>query len=295
MRAARASDIGVQYFTKSLHLLDTGRVGECYIGQLVARCGGSNIRSKRRNAALPTEIWNMIIKLLKADSRRSEYCFVRASALPSTNSSQRLICCTRYNFDKDLSEYLLAGNLDSKKAVRAFGDFLIDPDRFPVGEDGQIHIEDAYNGGVGCVETGLELPALNEMSGPGNVFYVALLDEKKNEGVIPCLMVDVDILDVIAFIDDGDCRVCDGLRSICPGCTSGVAHEFGVFMGCGVDLACPLCMGLDLAVEHHGFLKERYHLHLQDADGDDSEAEDMMERVLGRAKELGYGWNYLSM
>ncbi len=60
----------------------------------------------------------------------------------------------------------------------------------------------------------------------------------------------VDVMDIIAYVDYGDYQVCHGRRNICPECTGGVAQEFGVFMGCGVSLACPLCMGLDLSEGH---------------------------------------------
>ena len=49
------------------------------------------------------------------------------------------------------------------------------------------------------------------------------------------------------YLQDKVCRICDyeDGHTICPGCTGGIAQKFDAFVGCGVDLACPLCLGLD--------------------------------------------------
>ncbi|KAL8830194.1 MAG: hypothetical protein Q9170_005840 [Blastenia crenularia] len=76
--------------------------------------------------------------------------------------------------------------------------------------------------------------------------------------MIDCLFTAVAVPDIVAWLENGQCWVCNGERDICPGCTGGVAQKFDAFMGCGTPLACPLCMGLDFMAEDKIFLKKFY-------------------------------------
>ncbi|KAI4187957.1 MAG: hypothetical protein L6R41_002461 [Letrouitia leprolyta] len=76
--------------------------------------------------------------------------------------------------------------------------------------------------------------------------------------LLTCLFTSITVPDLIACLEEGDCWICERKRSICPGCTGGVAQEFEAFMSCGVDLTCPLCMGLELMEDHQRFLQEHY-------------------------------------
>ncbi|KZO96842.1 hypothetical protein CALVIDRAFT_563485 [Calocera viscosa TUFC12733] len=67
------------------------------------------------------------------------------------------------------------------------------------------------------------------------------------------LFCDVTSPDVVARLERGKCWFCYGTREICAGCTRGVAQEFDLFMSCGTDLACPNCMGIDIALEDKTF------------------------------------------
>ena len=76
----------------------------------------------------------------------------------------------------------------------------------------------------------------------------------------PCLFHKTTVPDIIGHLQDSICHVCnfeDG-HTICPGCTGGVAQKFDAFMGCGVDLACPLCLGLDFMRRDKELLQEYY-------------------------------------
>ena len=156
----------------------------------------------------------MIIKLLRINHWNGKYIFVRAKGLPSKDarSCHRLIRCTQYTFDRDLSRCLLAGNLGSKALVGAFEKYLVNPDRFPAGEGGVVEKEDDDENS----DIVFKLPALTKMSGPGSVFHVMLLDKNPSKDVIPCLVVDVNIRDIISFIDDGDCRECHAVGTSGP-------------------------------------------------------------------------------
>ena len=78
------------------------------------------------------------------------------------------------------------------------------------------------------------------------------------------------------------CDYKDG-HTICPGCTGGVAQKFDAFMGCGVDLACPLCLGLDFMRRDKELLQEYYWDGLPE-----EEEEARRVRFEERLGELGY-------
>lgn len=54
-------------------------------------------------------------------------------------------------------------------------------------------------------------------------------------------------------------------------------------MGCGVDLVCPVCIGLDVAREHKDFLQAYYT-----GDTPEDEQEKMDALLQARFDELGY-------
>ncbi|KAI4159307.1 MAG: hypothetical protein L6R39_000397 [Caloplaca ligustica] len=98
-----------------------------------------------------------------------------------------------------------------------------------------------------------------------------------------CLFTAVTVPEVIAWLKDGRCWVCNGERSICPGCTGGIASLFDAFMGCGVDLACPLCLGLSFMEEDKDYCEDYYEV---DPPSDVKAAR--MARLRSRWAELGY-------
>ncbi|KAL6309185.1 hypothetical protein BKA93DRAFT_424443 [Sparassis latifolia] len=98
----------------------------------------------------------------------------------------------------------------------------------------------------------------------------------------PCLFTDITIPDYISRIQRGKCWVCGGGRTICPGCTE-VPDKFDAFMGCGVALACPLCMGLDFCWEDKTFWQTYYR---KKPPKEEKISHD--RRVNRRRAELGY-------
>lgn len=65
---------------------------------------------------------------------------------------------------------------------------------------------------------------------------------------------------VLASKQDGTCYLCDEARVLCPGCTRGFIqyrHE-ELFMGCGVLIRCPLCVGYGGALRDVEVLKANY-------------------------------------
>ena len=101
-----------------------------------------------------------------------------------------------------------------------------------------------------------------------------------------CVFHEIEVPDLIGRLQEYECHVCefrDG-HTICPGCTGGVAQRYGAFMGCGVDLACPLCLGLNFMLEDKSLLQADYWEGLPE-----EEERARSDRFESRLKELGYG------
>lgn len=98
-----------------------------------------------------------------------------------------------------------------------------------------------------------------------------------------CLFHEITVPDVIARVQDTVCFVCGDEHTICPGCTGGVAQRFDAFMGCGVQLACPLCLGLDFMQQDKTLLETYYWEEMPE---EERTARD--RRFEERYRELGY-------
>lgn len=318
MRPLQFKDIKKQELTDALHLLDISHFGEHFLSALIAR-SCSNVRSKSGDRTFPLEIWTMIIDELKADPPRDHYCYVRASPMPlppanaatdlasptttapaavnapgdenkKEDNTPRLIRCEQYVFSP--AEWQ-AGEIGSAYHRDAFDEWLQNPDTADPKAGAEFE-EDGYEQNFSLARMP-ELKKLSEIAEDGdqhgdkegNVFYISIAPGEAGKLIIPCLMVDVESIDVISFMEDGRCFFCGGNRWICPGCTGGKSERFDVFMGCGVSLACPLCMGQDVADEHRYFLQARYYSDVED---DDDAVEAMESTLQRRAKELDYDW-----
>lgn len=114
----------------------------------------------------------------------------------------------------------------------------------------------------------------------GDMTYWVIL---KAEDEHPYVFEGITLPDVIARLEGGMCGFCGGGRFVCPGCTRGRADGFDVFMGYGVSLACPLCLGCDIALEHKSFLEAYYDERVPE------EEEEQVDGWLdGRLQALGY-------
>ncbi|KAI1778007.1 hypothetical protein F4818DRAFT_332151 [Hypoxylon cercidicola] len=262
MKPVKMADFSRRLLTQnSLLFLNTSKMGLRYATQLLSRdITPTSIRSKG-GICLPNEIWTMILKfILKSKTDiKDRVCLVKAE-LVVASSKRMLLRCFRHEFDYPKDE-MLASFFPDTRSVLEFESYLAD----------------ATPSAAETLTT--EFPKLHRLSGPDNTYHV-VLDTTSTD---LCLYTIRDVPDLIAVMDDGDCWVCDGGRFICPGCTGGKAQKFGSFMGCGVDLACPLCMGIDFSAEHKAFLQEHYW-----DEAPEDEAEDMFTLIEERLEELGY-------
>ena len=120
-------------------------------------------------------------------------------------------------------------------------------------------------------------------------FFTVTVSDSENVGrgtFFPhCVFDQVTVPDVSAHLQDEVCGVCNGENghTICPGCSRRIAQKFDAFMGCGVDLACPLCLGLDFMRRDKELLRAYYW------DGLPEEEEKARSlRFRKRLEELGY-------
>ncbi|KAI1379846.1 hypothetical protein F4677DRAFT_296407 [Hypoxylon crocopeplum] len=241
----------------TLLFLNTTTLRLRYVTRLLTHNNTNLIIRSKGGKTLPNEIWAMILNFAK--DMKDSFCLVKADIV-TASPNITLLRCFRHKFDRPEDE-LLAGGLNDSQCVFEFEQYL--------SSATQYDAEALYT----------EPPELLKLSGPDDIFDV-VLDTTSTD---PCLFTIRDVPDLIATIDDGGCWVCLGERFICPGCTGGKAQKFGAFMGCGVELACPLCMGIEFSSNHEYFLETYYS---REAPKD--KAEDMLELLEERLEELGY-------
>ncbi|KAI0380662.1 hypothetical protein F5Y04DRAFT_281689 [Hypomontagnella monticulosa] len=258
---------------ETLLLLNITTLRNQYATRLLTRRDtNTSIRSKG-GIMMPNETWAMILDFVLGGKKaikgkddvegvgsEDRICLVKAN-LVVESSNTMLLRCFRHEFDNP-DDAVLAGNLESLESVRDFARYLACAT-------------------PSTLETlKIELPELRRLSGPNDVFNV-ILDTTSTDF---SLYTFCDVPDFIATMDGGGCYVCRGERFICPGCTGGIAQKFDAFMGCGVDLACPLCMGLRFSGIHRAFLQEYYW-----DKPSKYKAKEMREDLEDRLDELGYG------
>ncbi|KAI4283571.1 MAG: hypothetical protein L6R38_002055 [Xanthoria sp. 2 TBL-2021] len=252
MRPLDAAEIQQDFLTREpILLLDTTKVAIRFVIQLVL--------ADKFPVLLPTELWLDIIEQYHKASA-PKYEAVRPTSITASPTGQVLHCrLVKLNLGDFESEYAVLTAEQLLESTHAYDEITTN---FYAAEDTDTvyaieYPRNAATTGVSSTITALRVPA--------------------------CLFIDITVPDVIARLDDGRCWVCEGEREICPGCTRGVANEFDAFMGCGVDLACPLCMGLDFMQEDKAFLQKYYR------DGTPAKEEEARKaRVSARLAELGY-------
>lgn len=232
-------------------LLDTTKVALRFVIQLVL--------ADKFPVLLPTELWLDIIEQYHKASP-PKYEAVRPTSIAASPTGQILHCrMVKLNL----------GHFESEHAVLAAEQFLACSNAHDEITTNSFAAEDSYQ--VYAIKYPSN-PATTGVSSTSTALHVP-----------ECLFIDTTVPDVIARLEGGRCWVCEGERDICPGCTRGVANEFDAFMGCGVDLACPLCMGLDFMQEDKAFLQKYYR------DGPPAKEEEARKaQISARLAELGY-------
>ena len=260
MKPLKFGKATASFLSDRLLLFNTSAMVRHYLGNLLAK--DSTRATSKGGIPLPPELWDRIL----ADCD-DNFVFVKSSIVSET-PTRKVIRCQLVEFDMQ----------------HGFGVFA--------ENDSVVYLcELFFNSMSKAVEkksiSEIAMPRLREVSGPGSLHDVVLEKDRHAEGQEAdkpsCLFWDIDIPDVIARMENGWCGFCGTGRFICPGCTGGRADRFDVFMGCGVLLACPLCMGVDFAQDHKDFLRYYYS-----ETAPEDEQREMDRAVQERLKELGY-------
>jgi len=177
-------------------------------------------------------------------------------------------------------------------AIHILTEFLLKPDGYRVGDgSGPIRVEGTEESSTSCCTKVVpNLPSLHQAPGPGSMFYVAFDPYKEDEGIVPCLFLDVNVPDMVAFIWGGDCPGCHGDQKFCAPCTHSFCHDVDPHLSCGDKIVCPFCMGILLLADQHRYLVLRrspWH-HPVSKEDDVAERRAIKKQILGRADESGY-------
>ncbi|KAL9628107.1 MAG: hypothetical protein Q9204_006107 [Flavoplaca sp. TL-2023a] len=234
-------------------LLDTTAIAIRFVIQLVL--------DDKFPMLLPMELWlNIIDQYYKSTVRK--FVAVRATSISITPSS-KMIHCRDMLLDVSSSLNNATAIIDAEDSLNHL----------------RNHDENSQDHNLILAEGPDEIHAIDFPSqGPTSTSTTTAALSAPDY-----LFTAITVPDIIARLEDGRCWVCRGRRWICPGCTGGVAQKFDAHMGCGVNLACPLCMGLDFMQEDKLFLQK------YDWDAPPVEEEEAREAgISARLAELGY-------
>jgi hypothetical protein len=76
------------------------------------------------------------------------------------------------------------------------------------------------------------------------------------------------------------CELCLDSYTVCPGCTGGKIDQ-DLFMSCGLEIRCPICIGYDEAFEDAEIFKKYYNIQ----DTKDIKTMEKMEEILDKHLE----------
>ena len=260
MHPLRPSSITPSFRTHLPYLLlDTSAFSTRHLGSLLSK---DAIKSSG-GISLPQEIWHMIFNLLT--TKPSIYHLARPLRVTSRGDDVVLEC------EIDTSALISSpAYIDNEDEIWAVENYLAFPNQHGKRDPFiQEHLE-----------------TCSTRPQPTSHFFTITLASTPHTIFLPdCLFHDITVPDLIGRLQEYVCHVCefrDG-HTICPGCTGGVAQRYGAFMGCGVDLACPLCLGLNFMREDKSLLEDYYWEGLPE-----EEECARRDRFESRLKELGY-------
>ena len=259
MRPLTSSAVTTTFLTdRPFLLLNASAFSTRYVGSLLAE---GAIRSKG-GISLPNEIWFKIFEIVKLPEKTSKYHLARVLTAIPRGEKTTLKC------EVELSAITFPlADLDNAYEMRVIESYLAAP--------GQQHDPDIL----------AKINARSPRPSPTSKFFSISVTDSDNHFLRHCLFHEITVPDVISYLQDNVCGICEeeNGHTICPGCTGGKADGFGAFMGCGVDLACPLCLGLSF-MERDKKLLETYYWDPMP----EEERVARSRRFKRRLNELGY-------
>ena len=267
MQPLTSNDISASFSkVRPFLLLDVSIFNTRHVGSLLSR----NAITSQAGQTFPSEIWLKIFHYMEEDNRRdTRFCLARPLKATVGRDYTTLKC----EVNLSALNFKLA-DIGSREEILELEDLFNDPDNQKA---------------VSVAENLPTLPARETHK--SSSFYITIANEDSDKHTstslahkfLPnCLYHQLEVPDIIAFLQDYDCGVCgaDSGHTICPGCTGGVAQRFDAFMGCGIGLACPSCLGLDFMKEDSELLRA-YHWEEMPKEVEEAR-EKKMERRLER-------------
>ncbi|KAF5530390.1 hypothetical protein FPHYL_14086 [Fusarium phyllophilum] len=284
MKPVESKDLDSLVKLNSIVIFDIDCWGASYLRNILSH-GPSHITTKQGNKTLPTELWLEILELTEIDVDENTYKLVYGIELTrkSANGSRiepTLICNV-------LEEWKKCGQLRDGCHVRVYEKCLkdpsyeIDPQKDRVKED----MEPFFR----ITKTVRE-----------NAYWILVSHLRFQEDF---LFHNIEVPDIIARLEDGDCHLCWGDRSL-DLCRPDTCEDASFFCGgtlchrwCYHDTLCGLCLGADYASDHLDIMFEKCEgAHSDDEEVEEDTEEEKMEkkrfrlRLKRRYQELGYRW-----
>ncbi|RSL40768.1 hypothetical protein CEP54_016027 [Fusarium duplospermum] len=226
-----------------------------------------NIATKQGNKQLPLELWRMIIAWVEMNSELDNYyCLAQVRSLEE-HGAERILSCAK------ITEWNRCGILKTENAADEYREYLRCPGE---GDDPKrpFVLPDTKN-------SDSLIKIRESLLGP----------------VDKVLFSDLQVYDVLSWIEDGDCYFCGDDRWIDMYGEDGGYRFFGYTIPYPTDswewhrgrtMGCPLCIGLGPRPLYYGPRtpqNDRDDEELERAEGYDYE-------VRERFEELGYDWEY---
>jgi hypothetical protein len=263
MRSVTPSQLDSIVERKEICILSTTWLTIQFVSSLVNRSPGS-IATKQGNKRLPLELWREIIAWAEMDLKSGDYCLVQVQCLEE-HGAKRILSCAK------ITEWTQCGLLKTKDAADQYREYLDCPGE---GDDPirPFVLPDTSN-------SDSLIKIKESLLGPGNEI----------------LFSDLDVYDVLSWIEDGNCYLCEDERWMNIHEDEGGYRFFGYTLPPPIDswqrnadpsMGCPLCIGLGSRPRYYG-------PRTPQNDEDDEELERVEtydQRVKERFEELGYDW-----
>ncbi|KAF5611574.1 uncharacterized protein FSUBG_2011 [Fusarium subglutinans] len=287
MKPVESQDLESLVKLNSILIFDIDCWGASYIRNIISH-GPSHITTKQGNKTLPTELWLEILDLTEITVDENTYKLVYGIELThkSANGSriEPTLICNVLDQIKECSELGDGGHVD------LFEKCLKDPSYEAVTEEERERLDNEPFPFFRITKSARE-----------NAFSIPVSHLRFQEDF---LFHNVEVPDIIARLENGNCRLCMGNRDLdiylydpreeasffCGGVLS---HEH-----CGHGAICPLCLGEEYAYEYlkvmYGKCEDLYSDEELEEE-EDTEEEKMAkgkfrERLYKRYQELGYRW-----
>ncbi|KAF5543906.1 hypothetical protein FMEXI_6840 [Fusarium mexicanum] len=282
MKPVETEDLESLVKLNSILIFDIDRWGASYLRNILSH-GPSHITTKQGNKTLPTELWLEILDLTEITVNENTYKLVYGieSTHKSTNGSR-------------IEPTLICNVLDERK--------------------GCTELRDGYD--VWLFEKCLRDPSFTDIRGRQdkepfpflritksareNAFSISVSHLRFQEDF---LFHNIKVPDIIARLEDGDCHLCGGDRSL-DLCRSDNRENASLFYAgvlshrwCHHSTICGLCIGADYASDHLDIMFGKCEgAHSDDEEEEEDTEEEKMEkksfrkRLKRRFQELGYEW-----